>query len=219
MGVTDTPSNMRINAQGAIMREDWETAVGLLREFIPYTPRDPAPFRLLEMAARKSNQPELAQAAAENLAGIQDLEKRLTESILEIGTDVEDAEKRLKVASLSADLGRMPQAREWILAAGQVAAERQSEFVHALQKIQLATEPLVALPDEKASDDDSESADETTEVSEEETNSAEPSSDENSGAPATTSTDPSSDAAGDNEEPSESDSDATSDETSPDGDE
>jgi len=139
-----------IDAKAAMIQEDWSKAVGLLREQVRQSPRAPEAFQMLKKAAANNHESELAQSATENLAAIQDLENQLVEAIRAIGSDVEDPEKRVAVARIAARLGRQDLARQWVVAATQVAAGSELVWTNSMDSIEYKRTPLVPLPGELA---------------------------------------------------------------------
>ena len=142
---TGSPPSAELTGLRAINDGDWELAVETLSHAALEMPRSSRIFRRLKQAAENNEQMELAQACQENLDGIQRLEQQLDEAARAVGTDMQDANLRLKVAELAAELVRFNDASRWIEAAAMVDPDRQVELLDFRNTIRFPTKPLVPI--------------------------------------------------------------------------
>ena len=142
---TGSPPSAELTGLRAINDGDWELAVETLSHAALEMPRSSRIFRRLKQAAENNEQMELAQACQENLDGIQRLQQQLDEASRAVGTDMQDANLRLKAAELATELVRFNDATRWIEAAAMVDPDRQVELLDFRNTIGFPTKPLVPI--------------------------------------------------------------------------
>ena len=141
-----TSAIMIIRAQEAIAAGNCEQATRILLQAIARGPRDRSLVELLKTAASKNNMSDLVEFAAANLQAFDELLDQYRLAVLNIGSDITNADLRLEAARLSWELGNLVQGREWTRSAAQVDPDLLASISTSLNDFQFVIGPLVPFP-------------------------------------------------------------------------